>query len=272
MFHRIRKHLTPSTAIAFLALVFALTGGAFAATSHGGGSPRATAIVAKAKPRVKPGPRGPAGPKGATGATGAAGAAGPPGTTGPGGPAGAKGENGAVGAAGTAGATGPQGPQGEKGEKGLQGEPGEPASGGGYPKTLPAGETETGSFVANFEKTGATFTAISFPVKLPLEIGVGEVHYVTVEEWGKENGKTPPAACQGTGGKPTAEKGNLCVYEGRHSEGAAISELAVTGFVKAASEGSSPLGAGTTGALLRVAYEGTEEGVFLSGTWAVTAL
>jgi hypothetical protein len=37
MFQSIRKHLSYSNVAATLALVFALTGGAFAATSHSGG-------------------------------------------------------------------------------------------------------------------------------------------------------------------------------------------------------------------------------------------
>jgi len=116
MFQRIRKHLTPSTFIAFIALVFALTGGAFAASSHGGGAGKATASTtttvanvakAKPKPKTKAGPRGPAGPKGATGAAGAAGATG---ATGPGGPAGPAGP---TGPAGTAGSNGVNGTNGE---------------------------------------------------------------------------------------------------------------------------------------------------------------
>jgi hypothetical protein len=118
MFQQVRKHLNASTFIALLALVFAVTGGAFAASNHGGGSSGSKAsvstgargvggnpiaIAAKSRPKAKTGPRGPAGPKGAAGATGPAGAAG------------AKGENGA------AGATGPQGPAGNNGEKGETG-------------------------------------------------------------------------------------------------------------------------------------------------------
>ena len=88
---RKRVHFGPATAIAFLALVFAITGGAFAATGgNGGGSSHATLIAsaAKAKSKVKVGPRGPAGPAGKNGANGANGAAGPQGPQGP------KGENG----------------------------------------------------------------------------------------------------------------------------------------------------------------------------------
>jgi hypothetical protein len=97
----IRRHLNPATGIAFLALILAMTGGAFAAT-NGGSHPTLTASAAKAKSgsRGKTGARGPAGPAGKTGATGAAGA---PGATGPAGPQGAKGETGTPGAPGTSG-------------------------------------------------------------------------------------------------------------------------------------------------------------------------
>ena len=141
MFSRIRNrlHLTPSMAIAFVALVLALTGGAFAATPHGGGGATATAAKSKAKPKAKAGPRGPAGPAGKTGATGATG---PAGATGPGGAAGAKGETGGAGVQGVqgeTGATGPQGPIGDTGVQGPQGEPWTPNN------TLPANATEKGT-------------------------------------------------------------------------------------------------------------------------------
>jgi hypothetical protein len=116
MFQKLRNHLSYANVAATMALVFALTGGAVAATSHsGGGSPsKATASVAhgtilattaKKKAKAKAPARGPAGP------------------------AGKNGTNGAPGATGSAGATGPGGPQGPagtgtQGEKGLQGEPG----------------------------------------------------------------------------------------------------------------------------------------------------
>jgi hypothetical protein len=139
MLHKIRKHLTPSTAIAFLALVFALTGGAFAATG-GGGSSHGTLTATTAKKKAPPkGPRGPAGPKGATGATGAAGATG---ATGPGGPAGPTGATGGNGENGKEGTPGTKGTTGTKGEQGIQGIPGTT----GYTDFLPAGKTETGAW------------------------------------------------------------------------------------------------------------------------------
>ena len=74
MLSNIRKHLTPSTGIALIALVFALTSGAFAATGGGspgnttmGGSSRASdqtlALISKAKTKAKAGPRAPLAPK-----------------------------------------------------------------------------------------------------------------------------------------------------------------------------------------------------------------
>jgi hypothetical protein len=118
MFQKLRTHLSYANVAATMALVFALTGGAFAATSHSGGGgstgSKATASVtpvataAKKKAKAKAPARGPAGPAGKNGTNGT---------------------NGAPGATGPAGATGPGGPQGPagtgtQGEKGLQGEPG----------------------------------------------------------------------------------------------------------------------------------------------------
>src|ERR1700735_4554795 len=111
MFSSIRKYLNPTTAVAFVALIFAMTGGAFAMNTSGSnartgardaqlapsGSPLATAAKGKAKSKTKAGPRGPAGPVGKTGATGPAGATGPTGATGPGGPQGPQGPAGANG-------------------------------------------------------------------------------------------------------------------------------------------------------------------------------
>ncbi len=110
--NRIKKHINPATILALAALVFAITGGAYAASGgsgNGGGgnsagnASHATAYVAKSKKKTatgKPGPRGPAGP---AGATGPAGPAGPAGATGPAGPAGGTGPAGNAGSNGTNG-------------------------------------------------------------------------------------------------------------------------------------------------------------------------
>lgn len=123
-----RKHFNATTIIAIVALVFAMTGGAFAVTSKGGPSPVAS-VAKKSKVKVLRGPRG---PKGDSGPAGAAGPAGP------------------VGPAGAAGAKGEKGERGEKGEKGEAGAAGPAGQNGqtGFTSVLPKEETETGGWSA----------------------------------------------------------------------------------------------------------------------------
>ena len=208
MFQALRKQITPATVLAFVALVFALTGGAFAASSHGGSSPSKatastgqggtiTATAAKAKAKTKAGPRGPAGPKGATGATGATGPAGTVGATGPAGPT------------GTAG-TGSEGKEGKEGKVGGEGKEGK----SGFTKTLPTGATETGEFA--FAQDGPIEqghselrTAISFPIPLA---ATAVPHFIGQEEGEGEPKANLPSGCTGTSEKPVAEAGNLCIF------------------------------------------------------------
>ncbi len=267
----IRKHLNPATALAFVALVFALTGGAFAASGRGGpsgarGSGRATAstvsaIAAKSKAKSKTGPRGPAGPKGATGAAGPAGAtgpAGPTGPTGPAGPAGGKGENGAN------GAEGKEGKEGAKGKEGKEGKPG--AIHGQEP--LPSGATETGvwSFGPLPEAAAGAFlyvTVASFPVQLSAALEKEHAHFINTK--GEEvtlagaQAQPTPIPCPGNVEEPTAEPGNLCVYENRlvNVEGLVLSSPGAKGADK-------------TGAIMLVKPDPTKD-VEGSGSWAVTA-
>jgi hypothetical protein len=147
--------------ISVIALVFAMLGGAYAASNNSGGG-KATAS-AKAK-------KGPRGPKGATGPQGPQGPAGAKGDKGDTGLAGAVGSAGAPGSAGSAGADGksvtstpiPPGPSEPlcKGYGGVEyliedalegttvcnGEEGSPWTAGG---TLPPGKTETGYYTAS---------------------------------------------------------------------------------------------------------------------------
>ena len=62
MFRVLRRNLTPGTVIAFVALVFALTGGAFAATGGGGGGGSHAVVSATWLRRSTSLPRG--GPRG----------------------------------------------------------------------------------------------------------------------------------------------------------------------------------------------------------------
>jgi Collagen triple helix repeat (20 copies) len=270
MFLAIRKRISPATVVAFMALVFAMTGGAFAASSGGGGStgPKATASVtpltsaakAKAKPKAKVGPRGPAGP------TGAKGAAGPAGPAGPAGAAGAKGENGAPGAAGAQGPAGAPGAPGKAGENGEQGPEGSPWPAGG---ALPSKSTETGAFLITSEAGAGTFvgfalTSISFPIPLSAPIAADHVIYVEYSE-----GSPVPVECENTEhagtaspSNPEAKPGFLCVFE-KTSVNLNAKEME---FVNPATSGSGASVAGIT-----LAQEPTAAQARGEGTWAVTA-
>ena len=278
MFDRLRKHLTPSTFIAFLALIFAATGGAFAATGGGGSGSRATAGVggnpiataAKSKTKTGPrGPKGPAGPKGATGVTGATGSAGA---------AGAKGENGA---AGVAGAEGKEGPPGKEGKPGAEGEEGTPGAAGpegvcSTPKcVLPSGTTETGAWsVQTSSTTSNTITSVSFPIPLPSALGAKNVHFIFAngEEFvsGAANNPTP-TECPGKVAKPEAKPGNFCVYAGFMPESLTLYSQAI---VRPSSTNGLEEGTAMSGALLffnpltENPYAETQTAY---GTWAVTA-
>lgn len=79
----IRRNLSLPTAIAVVALVFAMSGGAFAAKSYVTGSAKdSKGKTAKRGPRGPKGKRGPRGPKGAVGPKGDTGPQGPKGNTG----------------------------------------------------------------------------------------------------------------------------------------------------------------------------------------------
>ena len=113
--------------VAIVAVVLALTGGAFAAqklidgSQIKNGSIAAAKLTAQAKRQLE-GERGPKGAKGEKGAPGATGAAGPQGSKGDKGDAGAQGP---AGPKGDAGATGPQGPKGDTGDVGPAGPKGD---------------------------------------------------------------------------------------------------------------------------------------------------
>lgn len=269
MILRVRRRLTYANVLVTLALVFALSGGAYAATKY---------VITSTKqisPKVL---------KSLVGKTGAAGPAGPAGAAGPQGPAGANGKDGAPGKEGPAGKEGPQGPKGEAGAQGKEGKEGPEGPQGppgttGFTKTLPKGETETGawSVVVRGIAEGAVTTSISFaiPLKLPLNSehvkvvpnceGLKEGERLTSCEAAKKE-STP--SCPGTAATPKAVAGDLCVYQGNTFEPAGT-----TSFSPAIEDPSIPFsqGASTAGAVLFVDYEGPAEIAVMSGTWAVTA-
>lgn len=174
MFSPLRNRFGIPGVISVIALVFAMLGGAYAASDSG--SLRKAGASAKAKR----GPRGPKGPEG------------------PQGPAGPAGVNGKDGAQGPKGDTGSQGPQGPKGDKGDKGDPGDPWTAGG---TLPAGKTETGNW--GFGGTAAfDVSALSFNVPLS---EAPTLRFIETDGDDLTN-------CPGDATDPAAAPGQLCVY------------------------------------------------------------
>ena len=252
MFSTLRNRFGIPGVISVIALVFAMFGGAYAASNSSGGG-KATAS-AKAK-------KGPRGPKGATG---------PAGPQGPAGPAGAKGDAGANGAAGGVGPAGPTGLAGPKGVTGATGPTG--ATGfSGFTETLPAGKTETGTWSilesATQEVTSAAYTAISFPI--PLAKGAEEKAFVFNQKETEEE-EFGTTGCTGSFEKPTAPAGVLCVYTGAEELENAEGHLEAQLRPGVTFEGYGPSGAFLSG----YAFHGTMAAPARAearGTWAVTA-
>jgi hypothetical protein len=151
---------------------------------------------------------------------------------------------------------------------GEKGEPGESGSAGSFPEKLPVGATESGLSHVHFASENETSSlSISFPIPLPLPISEKNVHFVSVAE---QSGKTGPSQCSGNPEKPTAAKGNFCIYEaGPGSEGQ--SKFSV-GPVN--SPGSGEFHVETTGVAGAVAFVSVEKGEPSSDlfmVWAVSA-
>lgn len=261
MSSRIREQFsTTALILSVIALVFALMGGAYAASG-----PQASQSKAKAK-------KGPPGPRGKTGP---AGPAGPVGPVGPAGPAGAKGDAGAAGQNGKS-VTVTEIEEGEpeceerggaevkqegaaSGVEICTGEEGSPWTAGG---TLPKGSTETGTwaFTANDADT-EILVPISFPIQLSKgELEGTEVHFQSDADFAT---KCPG----GTAIKPLAPSGELCVYF--NTFGGAPINATFRGIFPA-SQLVEP-GATRAGAILAFTFSGAAgETAIGAGTWAVT--
>jgi hypothetical protein len=250
--------------ISVIALVFAMFGGAYAASSNDGGS--ATVSAKKKNKKKAKAKRGPRGPKGAKGAPGAQGPAGPQGLPGPAGPAGAEGDTGANGSNGAKGATG------AAGEDGATGATGSPWTVAG---TLPSNATLTGVWATGpapnivvegeegpEEGPSQRLMPISFPIPLAAQADGSKAHVVP------QAGPVPAGCTGGTVSQPKADPGHLCVYvaalEGVPSEEAPFI------FITKAGEPSLSGGFSTSGAVLTVLALGNEFATG-RGTWAVTA-
>jgi collagen triple helix repeat protein len=242
MFTRIRKHATGANVAVVIALVFAMSGGAYAAKKY------VITSVKQIKPSVVAQLKGKAGPAGKAGAQGPAGPAGKDGAQGLAGSAGKDGSNGADGAMGPAGVKGATGPTGPTGPTGA------PWPAGGV---LPPGATETGQWAvfSTAAKTGELrVDTISFPIPLASSPAVTFI---------KEGDPVPNQCVGGSVASPKAANGNLCVFEGKSpihfgnlAEGVAM-------------DANGDFAPATTGADLVFETKATGE-VSAEGSWAVT--
>jgi hypothetical protein len=245
--------------IAGLALVFAMTGGAYAAKKY---LITSTKQISPSVLKSLQGKAGPAGPAGAAGA-GTPGAQGPAGPQGPAGKDGANGTNGKDGTNGTNGKEGSQGATGLKGAAGVTGAvgvtgpAGSPWTLGG---TLPKGATETGAWSTLGGEFGGPSTVtldLSFTVPLTEALSGEHVHLL-------KEGETDATHCTGgTAASPKANEGELCVY----TASGAFSELE-SAIEKAGAVAVAETGASRSGAFLLLA--GLEKQGIVHGTWAVT--
>jgi hypothetical protein len=271
MFSTLRTRFGIPGVISVIALVFAMFGGAYAASNSSGGG-KATASV-----KAKKGPRGP------KGATGPAGPVGPAGPAGPKGDTGAKGEKGDPGTNGTNGVDGGPGANGksvtatpiatgeptaceeqggveyeveESGEPAeiCNGHEGSPWAVGGLPK----GATETGVWTVSAseaitDETGKIYVPISFPVPLSqaIEGFPAKVHFVGFEGGG---------VCKGIAPKPTAPEGELCIY--------ATEQEGVSFLRTVALDGAAPNAASKPGTVM--IFNEVQEHALAYGSWAVT--
>jgi Collagen triple helix repeat (20 copies) len=242
MFSRIRRHCNFMTFVAFIALLFAMSGGAYAAGRY---LITSTRQISPTVLKALKGGKGPAGANGAPGSLGAQGAPGSQGSQGPKGDTGAGGAKGETGQTGEQGAEGEPGPAGATGIAGAKGEPWTPNN------TLPSKAMETGAWYARLPgEHEVQAISISFPIQLASALD--ETHTVVA----------PNAACPGNAEEPKAKAGFLCIYPGLDVN------VKITEIHKVGPGGES--GASTAGAYFFA--ESTEGPVHLAtGSWAVTA-
>lgn len=258
MYSSLRSRFGIPGVIAVVALVFAMMGGAYAA-SGGLSAKQKKEVKAIAKSFQGSGPAGAVGPAGPVGSKGKDGVNGEIGGKGLPGPPGAAGES-VISAPITPGPTDTHcneqgGSEFEVEESAVvsyacNGKDGSPWTAGG---TLPEGATETGTWTFNGTDadTAGIDVSISFPIPLEEEVEEGSARFVPVSA----------GSCAGSLILPTAPKGKLCVY----AEGLTNSTFKGIFTLNEGSEAA----ASTMGALMRFSVSGV--GVARGhGSWAVT--
>jgi hypothetical protein len=265
----------PGLTVAIIALVFALAGGAFAASGGlTGKQKKETEKIAK-KFAGKPGPAGAAGPTGSPGAKGDKGDKGDPGNQGK---EGEKGKDGTsvVASSETTGTANCEGRGGSKFVAGAtttfacNGKEGSPWTAGG---TLPRGETETGSWLvfgtkAEEESVDGLFANISFPIPLAerFQEPFSETHIIYVDPAQVPPDECKPAVGSSSPESPHADPGYLCIFPNEDAANVEFRKSEPIGSIRVTLE----IGTSTTGARLKFLMTGGEVG-FADGTFAVTA-
>src|SRR5580704_2338872 len=276
-----RRRVNATGVVAVLALVFAMSGGAYAAgrylvTSTKQISPKVLKALSG-----KPGKPGSPGPSGAQGPAGPAGPAGP---QGPQGPAGSNGTNGTNGTDGTSvtskeqktgklGSCSDGGSEFKAGSSTTYACDGSPWTAGG---TLPSGKSETGAWSVlgpPAPELEVLLDAISFNIPLSEELPATAVNIIAPEGHGAGGGTCPTSS---SAVKPEAEPGNLCIFEGPHPF-----EI---GNIEVLAPSTDEPGVGSTGAIVWVKAKAPKKPekpeepeepwpllIKASGTWAVSA-
>jgi hypothetical protein len=243
----VRRHLSYANVAATLALLFAMGGGALAATHYLITSTNQISPAVLGQLRGKPGPPGPRGKQGKQGRRGPRG-----------GPVGPRGRRGPEGPPGPDGLTGVQGVQGPEGRRGPPGEKGDPGASAYSP--LPSGVSESGVYSANVGGSASkvVYDAVSLPVVLKAPVPIANVEYLLPG--------SPTSNCEGPG---FAARGFLCIYS-NFPQGKGI--LPATPKVLNLEAGKPEEGSGPHGFVLEWVTSGELEAEAADiGTWTVTA-
>lgn len=274
MFSKIRKRFTYANVVMTLALVFAMSGGAYAAKRY------LITSTSQINPKVL------AKLKGNQGKAGVAGLAGPTGPAGPQGPAGTAGKDGVNGVNGASGGPGesvtakaiPTKVTACKEQGGSEFKVGTTTTSAcngqtGFTETLPSGKTEQGVWASLYTATAAGqngSASISFNIPLAkAPVAKKGTNFIGIEEGEgepKENKAAIPSNCKGTVADPKAIAGNLCVFV-RAFINAEIGPLGADFIDPQNGTGET---AGSGGAVMDLGSVASGL-VFADGVWVVTA-